>query len=181
MNKLFLAISFQLVFISAKSQIVQFKCYLKSSCDTVIRELDNYILKKKDFAHFSLNSGITATIPDTGIYILTSPKIVDDSIVICISKFGLNTDTIKQRELFSVLLIDSKPGKIKNGDWLYCGKLSNGYKIDYYNNGNKYLEGNFKRGKPVGELKFYSESGKLEYIEYYSRRGRKIKSEYVKS
>jgi len=69
----------------------------------------------------------------------------------------------------------------QGGGWLYCGKPCEDYKIDYYDNGQKMMEGKFKKGKPVDNLKFYNASGKLKYIEYYNKRGKKIKSEQVKN
>lgn len=170
---------FQMGFLSAKLQNVQFRCYVKSNCDKTITELDNYSIRKGIFVFHSLSYGNSAILPDTGVYVLVSPKISEDSLIIHVDNYGLNADTIRQRELYSVLVVDSKPGEIRNGDWLYCGKLCNGYMVDFYNNGNKYLEGVFKRGKPVGFLRYYSENGALRYIEYYNRRGRKVRSEYT--
>lgn len=183
--KFFLILSIALLLYgSVFSQNIKFTCYLTTSCknDTVV--LEEYELRKGDYHYYSLNSGATASLPDTGTYILSSYKMCTegDSIVVYIG-FGSNRIFVKQKDINDVVILNYN----KNADtpswsgWMCCGKKCKGYKVDYYNNGNKRIEGKFKKGKPVGGLKFYNASGKLKYIEYYNKRGKKIKSEHVKN
>jgi hypothetical protein len=179
-----LSLNFFTYFFSDAQEAFQFKCFLKSSCTNNIVELKEYTLRKQGFFFSSLNGGSTAILPDTGCYVLESSIIATegDSLVIYIG-IGINIDTVKKKDLVDVVFIDSKPlkGMSQGGGWLYCNKPCSGYTIDYYNNGKKMVEGKFKKGKPVGNLKFYNANGKLTYIEYYNKRGKKIRSEQVKN
>jgi hypothetical protein len=183
MQKIIYWLLLQIIFLTSQGQGSQFRCYLKSTCNSDITELKEYTLHKQGFFFSSLNSGSTATLPDTGYYVLKSSMIATegDSLVIYIGA-GINIDTVKKRDLIDVVFIDSKPLKSmsQGGGWLCCDKPCEGYKVDYYNNGQKLIEGKFKKGKPIRDLKFYNENGKLKYIEYYNKRGKKIKSEQLK-
>jgi|GEM_PF-1571052 len=169
----------QMIFIVSFSQEIKYECYLKSRCDPGVKMLGAYQLSKGSFKYFSESQGSTAILRDTGTYILRSSDLAieGDSIKVHVG-YGTNADTIKKRDMVDVVFVDSKPlkGMSQGGGWLCCGKPCEGYNVDYYNNGQKMIEGNFKKGKPVGELKFYNEAGKLKYIEYYSKRGVKLKS-----
>lgn len=169
---------------TAFSQNVKFTCHLTTSCknDTIV--LEEYELRKGDYHYYSLNSGAIASLPDTGTYILSSYKISTegDSIMVHIV-FGVNRIFVKQKDLNDVVILnyDKNAHNPSWSGWMCCGKKCEGYKVDYYNNGNKRMEGKFKKGKPVGDLKFYNAIGKLKYIEYYNKKGKKIKSEQVKN
>ena len=184
MQKIIHGLLLQLIFLTSQAQEIQFKCYLRSNCDGSFKELQNYQLQKKDFQYFSLNSGTIASLPDTGIYILRSYYLAveGDSMLVYIG-YGLNIDTIKQVDIYeSIILHNNESTKEKAwSGWLCCGKKCEGFNVDYYNNGNKRLEGKFKKGKPVSDLKAYNGNGKLRYIEYYNKRGKKIRSEEVKN
>jgi hypothetical protein len=166
----------QMIFLTSFSQEIKYRCYLKSQCNADIKELKIYQLNKGSFNYFSENRGSIAILSDTGMYVLKSSELAieGDSMLVHIG-YGINIDTVKQRDIIDVVFIDSKPlkGMSQGGGWLCCGKPCNGYKADYYNNGQKLIEGKFKNGKPVGELKFYNQRGQLKYIEYYNKRGRK--------
>lgn len=136
------------------------------------------------YQYFSVNSGVLATLPDTGFYVLKSHQLAveGDSIFVHIG-YGLNIDTVKQVDISeSIKLYYNKLSKEKEwSGWLCCGKKCEGYKTDYYNNGNKRMQGKFKNGKPVGILKFYNDSGRVKYIEYYNKRSNMIKSEHIEN
>ena len=176
MHKVFFFLVSILWFVNAKTQEIQFKCYLKSNCNNSIILLDNFSIKKNEFIYYSLNNGPIANLPDTGTYILKSPKIPEDSVLVSIDTRGLNIDTLKQKDVFQIVFIDTKPSKdLKNGDWVCCNKKCEGYKIEYYTNGNKYFEGRFKNGKPTGIFRYYSLIGKLKLIVQYDKNGEIIK------
>jgi hypothetical protein len=173
-----------LFFDNSFSQNVKFTCYLTSSCkkDTIV--LEEYELRKGTYHYYSLNSGANASLPDTGLYILSSYKISTegDSIIVHVG-YGLNKFFVRKKDINDVVVLnyDKNAETPSWSGWMCCEKKCEGYKVDYYDSGNKRMEGKFKKGKPVGELKFYNETGKLKYIEYYNRRGRKIRSEYIKT
>ena len=54
----------------------------------------------------------------------------------------------------------------KRWSYLNCDKICQGTESDFYPNGNKRLEGNFKDGKP-SEIKFYEKNGILESQKIY--------------
>lgn len=54
----------------------------------------------------------------------------------------------------------------KRWSYLNCEKVCNGKETDFYENGNKRIEGKFKNGKPI-ELKEYRENGKLFSHSFY--------------
>jgi hypothetical protein len=182
--KSFFTINIVLIFCSTGfSQNIKLTCYLTTSCkkDTIV--LEDYKLSKKNYHYYSLNSGAIASLPDTGIYTLTSYQISTegDSTMIHVG-FGLNIFFVKQKDISDVVILDyniNTPSPSWSG-WMCCKTKCEGYKVDYYNNGNKRIEGQFKRGKPTGELKFYNEKGQLKFIEYYDKRGKKIKNEQLK-
>ena len=179
MKNIYLLLIIQLCFICSRAQGITFKCYLKSSCTDTLKLLEEYTLKKGGKYYSSLNNGATLSLPDTGVYILESASI-KGNIDVAVFKNGLNIDTVKNIDIYEVLLLDSKPGIIQNGDWLCCGVLCNGFKTEYYNNGNKWFEGRFNKGRPVGAFKYYHFNGTLNYIIHYDRKG-KIKNKEIKN
>lgn len=177
-----LVLLMQIISIFSFSQEIKYMCFLKSQCNEEIKVLSAYQLSKGSFSCFSEASGSIAILPDTGLYVLKSPDLAieGDSVMVHIG-YGMNADTIKQRDIIDVIYLDSKPtnGMRQGGGWLCCGNPCEGLKIDYYENGQKMIEGKFKKGKPIGKLIFYDDSGQQKYIEYYNKRGRKLRSEQM--
>jgi hypothetical protein len=56
-----------------------------------------------------------------------------------------------------------------------CDYPCNGIMVDYYKKGVKRLEGEFKNGIPVGQIKYYYPNGVLQEISDYSRFFRRYK------
>jgi antitoxin component YwqK of YwqJK toxin-antitoxin module len=55
-----------------------------------------------------------------------------------------------------------------------------GLVVDYYPNGHKRIEGNFKNGYAVGKLTYYYSSGREREIRFYDRQGKgKIKKKLL--
>lgn len=59
-----------------------------------------------------------------------------------------------------------------------CDKVCNGKLQDFYENGKIRMEGEFKNGIPVKQIKKYNELGELVEIEIYNRNGTYRKSKY---
>jgi hypothetical protein len=75
------------------------------------------------------------------------------------------SSTIINRKIDTILIpkiLFSIGNELHSKRWSYlnCLKVCNGIESDYYVNGNKRLEGEFKNGKPI-ELKKFRENGKL--------------------
>jgi hypothetical protein len=158
--------------------MIQFECYTKSSCSGTLKLLDGYELSKPGFTYYAVDDGPVASLPDTGIYILSSNEVASlgDTVKVHI-RFGRNVDTLKQMDLYRIVIMPKdhhqKGGKVWSG-WFYCGKKANGHCVDYYQNGNKRVEGNFRNGKSVGKVGFYDINGNLKQWAYYNNQGREI-------
>jgi len=75
-----------------------------------------------------------------------------------------SNDTIKiPKTLFS------GGSELHSERWAYlnCDKICNGLEIDFYSNGNKRIEGNFKNGKPI-KISFFRKEGTIEREEFYN-------------
>lgn len=90
------------------------------------------------------------------------------SIYSQIINISSKSDTIN----FGKIHMCSEFDNITNGGFCYCDELCNGYCIDYYPDGNKRIEGEFKKGIPIGKLIYYGKNGYIDYIQKYSRKGK---------
>jgi hypothetical protein len=57
-----------------------------------------------------------------------------------------------------------------NTNFKYCGRVCDGYEIDYDSNHVKRVEGYFVNGWPEGKIKYYNSDGKLMKVETYRRK-----------
>jgi hypothetical protein len=64
------------------------------------------------------------------------------------------------------------PPRRPNWGYLCCDNLCEGYNVDYFDNGKKKMEGNFKAGLPLGPLVFYNADGKVREIHHYDKNGK---------
>lgn len=64
--------------------------------------------------------------------------------------------------------------------YFYCNELCSGSYIDYYDNEQVRIKGQFIDGMPIGELCTYHHSGKINYIAKYSSKGKFRKSKLYK-
>ncbi|TKG87261.1 hypothetical protein EYV94_28415 [Puteibacter caeruleilacunae] len=56
--------------------------------------------------------------------------------------------------------------------YYYCNNLCSGFYMDYYDNGQIRMKGQFLEGKPLGKQYTYHRSGKTNYIAKYSSQGK---------
>lgn len=173
---------------------VRFTCYEKSPCLSKPVLIKDYSLSNSDTLIHSNDSGV-CYIPKLGTYHWHSFVIQPDIKFpdITFTFFGNVVDTIEDYTLGYIAVVchynstkksirkSKRAGALQVGDWVYCGRKADGLKTDYYVNGNKRVEGKFKNGKPIGEVKYYDTTGKLNYIEYYTKRGKEIKAERIKA
>ncbi len=157
------------------SQNIIVKLYLHDSCNDSVLPLDFYQLTKND-STIIFNSDIDSfplSLVDTGNYILNS-QYISGEVNLNIDSYGIFTDTLELTNVNEILTIHSKPS---TRCWICCYTKCNGYQVGYYNNGNKRVEGLFKKGKPIEKLTFYNINGKITHIEYYNKRGKLKKRE----
>ena len=78
------------------------------------------------------------------------------------------TDTIELPRLFWWF-----NNALHSQEWEYhfCDKICNGHEVEYHKNGQKWIEGHFINGKPLGKIKFYDRKGLLVKIEKYDKKG----------
>ena len=151
---------------------IKYVLYGKEICDNLIKRLDIYFLWNDSIFISSLDT-VPILLPDTGYYKLqTSYTDPQDTVSVYISEYGLNSDTIIIESISNIIAVLHGP-QIKG--WYCCDKKCNGYQIDYYNNGNKRIEGYFKKGKAIGEIKYYNADGTLSTILYYNKRGKYLR------
>lgn len=114
----------------------------------------------------------TFHLPESGIYKLRFScdffRLVDSVKMITISS-GQNYDTLTRTTILKCVIVIADAG----GDCGYfcCDKACEGYNVDYFDNGNKKLEGHFKKGNPVGQLIFYYPDGRKKEIHHYDKAG----------
>ncbi|MBL7840940.1 MAG: hypothetical protein JNJ75_12405 [Cyclobacteriaceae bacterium] len=132
----------------------------------------------KDGKMFQISDTLgTIYLPDPGIYKLkvfdyTLYRLVDSVKVITISQ-GKNYDTLTRSAIMDCYVINCVLPPQSAGDCGYscCDQLCEGYNVDYFDNGNKRLEGYFKKGNPVGQLIFYHPDGRKKEIHHYDKAG----------
>jgi hypothetical protein len=119
----------------------------------------------------------TFVLPDTGKYELKAfdsdlYRLLNTTKGITINP-GQNYDTLTNATIVKCV------GTLHEPDCGYfcCDKPCEGYKVDYFDSGNKKIEGHFKAGYPVGQLTFYYPDGRRKEIHYYDKGG---KGELVK-
>jgi hypothetical protein len=78
----------------------------------------------------------------------------------------LNRESIDTITIPKILFSFGNELHSKRWNYLICEKICEGIETDFYENGNKRIEGNFKNGKPV-ELKEFKENGELFSQSFY--------------
>ncbi|MEK7225755.1 MAG: hypothetical protein AAB221_08735 [Bacteroidota bacterium] len=162
-----------LVSANSKSQQINFKCILKFECDSAHKGLDNFSIRKNGSENtlFFLQSNVV--LKDTGVYILKSHLIQDDSVFINFLYFRDYTDTILGAGLQQIVIVPKQSGQ---GDYYCCEKLCRGYITEYFSNGIKKFEGKFRNGYPVGRLRTYYMDGRRRSENRYNRKGGLVSS-----
>ena len=110
---------------------------------------------------------------DTGTYVLTYAIEKIDSTQLG-KKYHIKSiedfsDTLRIPSINACFEPTSHPNFI---GYCCCDNKCEGVQIDYYENGNKRIEGSFKGGIPIGRLKFYHMNGKLSMVKKYNKQGK---------
>ncbi len=162
---------------------IEVELYFKDGCDNSVRKLDYELvdLDKPGEPIESINS--KAILPTKGVYLVSSSyskgdKVISFNLTLEIKDFHFFVDTLSiPRIKFTTT------NELHSTYWNYfnCDKLCNGDEIDFYPNGQKRMEGDFREGKPVRMVEYRDDGtreraiwykiGYLEYerIEYFDK------------
>ena len=171
-----LPFAFLIICSSSFSQI-KFTLYGANPCSGKANKIEFFGLKKN-----GLTSNVTDTtgvliLQDTGTYVLSYVMEKIDSSELG-KKYEIRSvqnfsDTLRLIKISACQETTSHPNFF---GYCCCDQKCEGLQIDYYENGNKRIEGFFKEGLPMGKLKFYSSNGKLSMVKKYSKKGKLIKT-----
>lgn len=164
--KNYLLLFFTVMSFTSKAQ-VNVEIYFYDDCKKSIINLDYHLYNlKMDQIYSSKTPKIS--IP-AGNYILSAHRIYKDYTASEISKYIVFNDSILIIDTITIpSILFTTSMVLHDSYWNYnnCEKLCNGIEIDYYANGNKRTEGNFKEGKPIYIIE-YRENGSIETKAWY--------------
>lgn len=175
-RSLFLLFTLFQSYVHARAQELQYTCHKKSVCKERLVQVKRFSLSNSDTTFRSNDNGI-CYVTKLGTYFLLSSEI-DTGVEppkVEFKSFADYRDTVQSWAMFPVL-ITGYGDDLEPGDWLYCDNRCEGNKADYYKNGQKRVEGTFKKGKPVGHVKWYDMNGKVINVEQYDKNGKKVRS-----
>jgi hypothetical protein len=164
----------------ANAQGIRYSCFKKSVCANRTVQLKRFSLSNSDTTYRSNESGI-CNVNRLGTYFLLTSEI-DTGVEppkVEFKSFGDVQDTVQSWAMYPIL-IQSYGDDLEPGDWVYCDSRADGVKIDYYKNGQKRVEGKFKKGKPVSYIRYYDITGKVVNVEQYDKDGKKVRSVRLK-
>lgn len=175
-----------LVFTITKSFGQEVELYFKDGCSNTIRKIEFQIV---DLTHQgdpieSINSRVV--LPFKGSYLVSSSfskgkKISSFDITIEIKGAEPLVDTLSMPR---IMFTTDSTILTNNWNYFYCDKLCDGQEIDFYPNGEKRVEGEFKLGKPIKLIEYRNDGtkeraiwykvGYLQYerIEYFDKKGK---------
>jgi len=147
---------------------IEVELYFKDDCDNSIRRLEYQMFNlDKPGSHFE-SSNSKVRVPSKGSYLISSSysngnKVSTFDLKLEITDFQFLVDTLSIPRIKFTTKDD-----MQSTEWNYfnCGHLCNGDEIDFYPNGQKRMEGDFREGKPV-RLVEYRENGTKERVIWY--------------
>ena len=165
-------------FLLTEAQI-EVKYHFKSQCNSLIAqdsisfELQNL---ESNESYYSEDSKVK--IPTLGKYELSVTikngkyeRSYEEKIIIKESIIIIDTLTIPR-----ILFETDNNSETDYSKYFKCDKVCNGYEVDYFENGNKRLEGNFVEGNAIWETEFERDGSSIKY--YYDKSNRYTKWEY---
>jgi len=167
---------FLLLPLQVLGQNITFTLYSYNPCTRKINKIKFFGLKNGDKVFSVDDTSGVLNLKKIGVYSLSYVIDMIDSSQLGkeynIKTAGNYSDTLRLMTIISCLEPISSPNFI---GYCCCNKKCEGQQVDYYANGNKRIEGFFKKGRPVGELNFYYPTGQLKLIEKYNKRGKLLK------
>lgn len=159
----------------SNAQSYQFRLFGFNPCNGKIELQPFYDLKKGDLIISPRDTSGVCYIEEAGVYELIHilsfySSVKDNPIKIVIdSTKKLYSDTLR---LDAIMKCCGAPTIDPWSGFCNCGIPCEGYKVDYYMNGNKRIEGHFKKGNAIGKLFYYKSDGSIKCIEKHNRKGR---------
>jgi hypothetical protein len=152
---------------------IKFRLYGYDPCSKEVRKIAFFGLRKDGVAFNTQDTTGVLLLKDTGTYVLSYAIEKIDSNQLG-KKYHIKSaenysDTLRFLSINLCLEPTSHPNFI---GYCCCDKKCEGVQVDYYENGNKKIEGIFKEGVPIGKLKFYYPNGKLSMVKKYNKKGR---------
>jgi len=144
---------------------IEIELYFKNTCDNSIIKLEFELMYIRIYKS---DKGV-AIVPASGIYYLKSNIRWGDNMVGMFDQTINIRDSPNQVDTLDIPTIKfSWDGGLHSKYWSYfkCDKVCDGVESDYYPNGKKKLEGEFKAGKPI-HLTHYRNDGTNEIEAWY--------------
>ena len=163
--------------ISVFSQSIKFVLYGYNPCTESVEQLSSFGLLKDGVTYSVSDSTGILSLEEEGSYSLSYViENIDTTQLGRLYNLQMTRDTFSDtlylESIYSCLEPTSHPNFI---EYCCCGMKCEGEKSEYYSNGNKRIEGCFKDGIPVGELKLYYPNGHFKQIDFYSKKGKMFK------
>ena len=152
--------------------------FLKDFCSNTIIRCEVYSVKIKDtsLVHFSKGTNDNLKVPYLGVCEVSSSLHLIKDREIVLNRFGLNRDIINIPRIYKCVEPTTRHNSFVG--YCSCGEKINGYEVDFYFNGNKRIEGKFKEGVPIGAVIKYYQSGNIQEIARYNKKGKLKKVKY---
>lgn len=131
----------------------------KIGAETNMGEI-NIISLIKDSIMYPILDTVPIMVQDTGKYVLNAISMQNqDSSIYIKNDSKVFVDTVSFASIYEAL-VNTKNTEFTHL-WLCCDNKCEGYQVEYYDNGNKRIEGTFKNGKAIGNINYYDQRGKL--------------------
>jgi len=146
----------------------EIELYFKNDCDNSISKIEFELLNLNGSREDMVSKNGIAVLKNKGTYLLTSYYVWRDMV----SSFNHTIQIEDFKKLVDTLNIPrikfTTESALHSQYWNYfnCDKLCDGLETDFYPNGKKRLEGEFKNGKP-SHLTEYREDGTKETESWY--------------
>ncbi len=148
------------------SQSLGIKIYLKDFCNDTIYPTDNIFIRDSNDSSF-IYENVPSEGLKTGVYRVSIMEIGEMSIELKDNEIYIDT--------FYLPIVKELIGATTAGGYYgfyNCDELCQGSIIDFYKKGTKRLEGVFKDGVPIGQLKTYYSNGNLLELREYTKNKR---------
>ncbi|MDH6355875.1 hypothetical protein M2132_002225 [Dysgonomonas sp. PH5-45] len=163
-----------LLSIQGQAYNITLELYGKCLCNNSITKISVFMIEKDSVMYMS-DSEEQIILSDIGLYHLIPESLsifTGEAIPIHVNNYGLIQDTV----IISSIEEFYAPNLDPSGFFWYCCQKTkcDGYMADYYNNGNMRIEGSFREGKAIGEIKYYNPDGTIRSISCYDKEGKLV-------
>jgi hypothetical protein len=151
---------------------IEIALFFKNTCNNSITKLDfelmNLNIDKDNLQQNIKSDKGVAIVTIAGRYYLTSNVVWGDNMVGLFNQTIEVGDSPTQVDTIDIPAIKfTWDGVLHSKYWNYfkCDKLCDGIESDFYSNGKKRLEGEFKNGKPIHVVEYRNEYEKVNYFD----------------